>query len=792
MEKNRSARLVVMFFVLILIVWGCTNKEEKVANFISKGDALMAEGDSTRAILEYKNALQIAPKNVEVMFSLGNAYLSQKEYRKAYGTFRTILDLNPDYDKARVEVASILAFGRQGKEALEELKLIKNPDNFSPRTEIIRANALIHQEQYNKAIDTLSKIREADNNKNVQAILSLCFKETGQYEKMNDAVNNWRRIDSKDPGSYAFMVQYAAEQGDKAEAARQLEAMVQANPSETNLQILRAQALERLGLTENATKAFEGLPSDPRSLKAKADFWRRQGKNEEAKRILEEIIEKDPKDIEAAVRLAEMLAVTGGIEDAYKELDKILEQKLSKENREKVIVAKASLKALQGNLEEAQSLCEEVLQDNQGMMAAHLLLGKILLSQAEFDKAEIHLNQFAVARPGDAKAQILLARCQLLNQKESVANNTLKSALKKDPANQQLRLELVRYYLIKKEYDQALGILDKGLALNEKDILLLKTRGEIKAFRKRYDEAERDFQRILDLRPDIPLGFMEMGKLSLAKDKKEEALKWFQGAYGTENGWQAAIPALMETYIRNDDIDSALQLVREEVHKRPGSAAAYYYLGKALALKEDLEKAGEAFSRAIDLAPTWLQPYRGLGEVYLKQGKISEALTKVEELYNKSPSLAAGTNLAVLYEYNGQYNDAIETYKTLLEKYSNSPIILNNLSYLYAEHSEDSKDLKKARYMVAQALARKPDNADFLDTAGWIEYKLGEFNSAWSYLQEALNKSPETGIINLHASIVAHELGHTDQALDHLEKAIAQKLDPQTREKAMALKEKWK
>ncbi len=792
MGKNRSAKLVIMFFVLIFIGWGCTNKEEKVTNFISKGDALMAEGDSTRAILEYKNALQIAPKNVEVLFSLGEAYLSQRDYRKAYGTFRTILDLNPDHDKARMEAASILALGGQGEKALEELKLIKNPENFSPRLEIIRANALIRKEEYNEAIDILSKIPQADNDKTIQVLLSLCFKETGQYEKMNDAVNNWRRIDSKDPGSYAFMVQHAAEQGDKEDAARQLEKMVQMNPAETSLQILRAQALERLGLIEDATQAFEELPSDPLTLKARADFWRRQGRNEEAKRILEELVKTDPKDIEARVRLAEMLAATDRMEKAYKELDKVLAQKLSKENREQVTVAKASLKASQGKLKEAQILCEEVLQDNQGMMTAHLLLGEILLSRSEFDKAEIHLNQFAAARPSDAKAQILLARCQLLNRKESVANNTLKSALKKYPANRQLRLELVRYHLIKKEYDHAVDILDKGLALNEKDILLLKARGEIKAVRRIYDEAEKDFQRILDLRPDIPLGFMEMGKLSLAEGKKEEALKWFQEAYGTKNGWQVAIPALMETYIRNDDIDSALQLVRKEVQERPESPAAYYYLGKALALKEDLGKAAKAFSRAIELAPKWPQAYRGLADVYIRQGKILEALAEVEELYNKSPSLAAGMNLAVLYEYNGQYNDAIEIYETLLEKYSNSPIILNNLSYLYAEHAEDSRDLEKARYMVAQALTQKPDNADFLDTAGWIEYKLGEFNSAWGYLQEALNKSPEMGIINLHASIVAHELGQKGKALVHLEKAIAQKLDSQTRKKAMVLKEEWK
>jgi tetratricopeptide (TPR) repeat protein len=161
---------------------------------------------------------------------------------------------------------------------------------------------------------------------------------------------------------------------------------------------------------------------------------------------------------------------------------------------------------------------------------------------------------------------------------------------------------------------------------------------------------------------------MEMGKLALAEKKKDDALKWFQKAYGTRNGWQIAIPALVGTYIGENDIDSAIRLVEREVQKRPQSALAYYYLGKTLVLKGDLEKAAEAFSKATDFAPKWPQPYRGLAGVYLKQGKIPEALANVEELYNKSPSLAVGMNLAILYEYNKQYNNAIKTYSTLLKK----------------------------------------------------------------------------------------------------------------------------
>ncbi len=793
MERNKQkGNWSVIFLVVLMVVLavGCSSKEEKIASFISKGNVLLRKGDATRAILEFKNALQLDPKNVEAMYSLGKAYLAQKKYRKAYSAFRTAVDTDPNFDKARIEIAALLASARQGKMALDELKSIKNPAQFEPRITIVKARALIAEKKFQDAIKLLQSVKKADENKDVQVLLCLCYKELGNHRAMMEALDKWRKMDSKDPTSYLFLAQYYIEQGDRDRAGNELELMVKANP-EVKLKLFRAQALERLGLIEEAKKAFESLPETPEMLKARAEFWRRQGKLGKAKAIFGKLIKENPKDVGAVVGYANVLATEGKVEDALRKLEQTSKLDLSREDREKLLLAEATLYARQAEWDKAQKLCEVVLKENQGSMNAHLLLGKIYLMRNKLEDAEVHLNQVAVAKPNNIEAQLLLARCQMLNKKESVAIDTLKKALKMNPGSKKLRLELVRYYLFKKNHDQAINVLTKGLAVTPGNRGYLKLRGEIYASMKKYGEAEKDFRDIMSAKPNNPLGYIEMGRLMLAQRKADKAIEWFKKAYNTEQGWKVAVPALVKTYLAKDDKKSALQVVENEVKKRPTSALAFYYLGTVRAAKGDFEGAEEAFRKTAELAPEWPQVYRALAELYLARGKISEATAQVEQMYEKSRSPTVGINLATLYEYQGKYEKAAGIYRELLKKYKKSPILLNNLAYLYAEYSKDKKELEKAADMISQALALKPETPNFLDTAAWIAYKQGKLNAAWNYIQEALSKPQDVPVIELHAAILSRELGRNDQAMEYLEKVINQKLDKRSRAKAIELKKKW-
>lgn len=150
-----SLWIAVVLVCCTLSMTACSTKEEKVASFISKGDRLLADNDPVRAILEYKNALQIDPKSACATFGLGKAYLKQHEYQRAYSAFKAALEPDAELDESRIEVAWLLAMGKQGEPALLEVAQIRHPEAFQPRLDLIKARALMATERPRDAVDLL-------------------------------------------------------------------------------------------------------------------------------------------------------------------------------------------------------------------------------------------------------------------------------------------------------------------------------------------------------------------------------------------------------------------------------------------------------------------------------------------------------------------------------------------------------------------------------------------------------------------------------------------------------------
>jgi len=782
LEKKKLSLIILLIFTLLL---ACTSKEKRLEEFISNGQKLMQKGEYKKAILEFKNALQLDPKNPKALFFLGKAYLAIKEFRKAYSKFLRVIEIDPNYDDARVEIASILVFARQPDEAIKHLKKIKDPKKYEPRISIIKARAFIIKEEYKKAADILLKVKNADKNKQIQMLLCLCYKKLGDFNKMIECVKRWREIDKKDPGSYIFLAQYWLQKGEKEKALKELDEMVKNNQSD-ELKLFYALSLEKLGFVEKAQTAFDKLPSKPDFLREKAKFYFRHKKIKKAEAILKELIKKDPKDVLSVIVLSEILFKTGRPELAYKEIDQSLHKVEDKKDREKLLFEKARLKALQGKLDEAKKLCQSILKEDQAMLDAHFLLGKILFYEGKLDDAEVHLYQVAVSRPNNVEAQILLSRCQFLNKKPSMAEDTLKDALSRMPKNQRLRLELVRFYLIRKRYKDAIKVLEKGISMDPKNIAFLKTKGEIELFTKEYEKAKADFEKIINIKPDSAIGFMELGRLYLIKKEYDLALDFFKKAYAKKDGINA-FPMIIEVYLRKKDLSSAIKFCQEEIKRAPNSAIPYYFLGRIYLIKKDIKKAKDMFLKANSLAPNWQEPYRAIASIYLIQGKVDQAIAELEKTFKKRPNLQVGISLAMLYEYKKDFKKAEDIYNYLLKLYPNSAVLLNNLAYFYADHSFEKEKLKKARKLIARVLSRFPDNPNFLDTAAWIEYKLKNFNIAWAYIQDAVRNS-NRDIIYLHAAKIAYKLGEKEEAQKYLNIAI-QSINPEIRKEAIELKE---
>lgn len=108
---------------------------------------------------------------------------------------------------------------------------------------------------------------------------------------------------------------------------------------------------------------------------------------------------------------------------------------------------------------------------------------------------------------------------------------------------------------------------------------------------------------------------------------------------------------------------------------------------------------------------------------------------------------------------------AVPHYERLVD--TENPVVLNNLAWLYME-ADDARALPTAR----RALAAAPENADVLDTVGWILLQSGKHEEALPLLQRSAELSPGNPSILYHLAIALRDSGDPVGARQRLERAL--------------------
>jgi len=90
-----------------------------------------------------------------------------------------------------------------------------------------------------------------------------------------------------------------------------------------------------------------------------------------------------------------------------------------------------------------------------------------------------------------------------------------------------------------------------------------------------------------------------------------------------------------------------------------------------------------------------------------------------------------------------------------------SPQIKNGLAYLWAERNEN---LNEANRLINEALLEEPNNPAYLDTKGWILFRLERPFDALQYLLKAAELQPDDPVILDHTGDVLSVLGYKTEA----------------------------
>ncbi|NQV29775.1 MAG: tetratricopeptide repeat protein [Candidatus Marinimicrobia bacterium] len=236
---------------------------------------------------------------------------------------------------------------------------------------------------------------------------------------------------------------------------------------------------------------------------------------------------------------------------------------------------------------------------------------------------------------------------------------------------------------------------------------------------------------------------------------------------------------LSQLLIDAGESTTARVLLKEIIEERPHLANAVSMLVWTYLDVDDIEQAQNMLSSYLPAFPDDFFLHRLMGSI-LHDIAVSEpdsanfhaALEAQRAALRIRPNDQQTLHMiATTLELFGHREEVLQTYLELIEIDPFDDLALNNYAYLLTEGEVGEDILRHAAEYAERALTINPDNAPYLDTAGWIYFKLGHVQLAREFIDRSLSINPENAEVLMHMGDVLEYLGKSNEAYIYYQRA---------------------
>lgn len=243
---------------------------------------------------------------------------------------------------------------------------------------------------------------------------------------------------------------------------------------------------------------------------------------------------------------------------------------------------------------------------------------------------------------------------------------------------------------------------------------------------------------------------------------------WYLGAYQFNiREYEAAIPFFKRTL----EVD-------------PKNLQAHQILAQTYINLNNYDDAKEILEKAITIDENNADLYSLLGFIFNRMGDNQKTISTLEHALRINPKhMDALSTLALTFDgmKNFSYSDSL--YESALKMYEHDLpkdgvyyLLLNNYAYSL---SERELQLERALEMSKKSIEFEKENSSYLDTFGWIYFKLGRYDDALKYISQAVDirenkdKQPASALYE-HLGDVYFKFGDKEKAMKYWTKALEQ------------------
>ena len=505
-----------------------------------------------------------------------------------------------------------------------------------------------------------------------------------QERMTNGALNPQAEKASRTAALYADSMAHDAS-GDHQGAVTELRQVVALDPHFVDAQVKLSMLLSQSKSPDALAQAEAAVKANPQSVAIEgilAEVQFKLGHREEARRLTEDILSKDPNQLAAMQVLLELGADQHALEPAVKRATDFL--KLSNAPVESYLALVKIYLDLTGK-EDPQPdgvtiqnallpVYQQALEKGPATVDLLSVLSDTYHDLGKKDEALHTLDQALALQPTNMEVMMRCATLasELGDHKKELAY--YEKAYATDPNEDGLREDLVRAYYENELFAKALALMKKMLTNS----------------------------------PDDSMLEMRIGVTCEGLHQPAQAKMWFEKALTS-----SACP--LDAYIKMGAYYLDMGRVPEARH------------ALALAVKRFPDNAQIRFYQAVQN-----QDARNYPEAL-------KCLDETKRLSGGDPS-AMGVNFylvsAAVLSGAGHRDQIEPMLKEGLEKFPDDPNLLNQQAW---EWADEGTNLLQALKTAQHAATLAPDNGSMQDTIGWVYFKMGKLNEALPVLQRAAN-----------------------------------------------------
>ncbi len=376
------------------------------------------------------------------------------------------------------------------------------------------------------------------------------------------------------------------------------------------------------------------------------------------------------------------------------------------------------------------------------------MIGQLFISQKNFKEAEIYFLKLNKADPENLDFLYTLADLARLKKQwntaidyyiriykvNSLAINSLEQALKISISTDNMaRSDEICELLLKNDPD---------------NIDLLETQRDIALYNKNYKKALSIISKVEEKEGISTKIFIQKSALYEQLKEPKLALEVMFEAFKYDSVNIEVLQRLV-TLLLDQELNEDAVIINERIidYFPDDSRGFINYALMALSGKKP-EQAIDALKNKSDrfLNDFMVQYLLGTSYYQIKDYTNAElSLSNALKIYPDSKNTKH--NLALIYDIKNEWKKSDQLYLELIDADSTDAQAFNNYAYSLVEREEN---IELALELSKSAILISPTSAPYLDTIGWIYYKMNKFDEALKYIKESLSIDKNNPTIREH------------------------------------------